>query len=65
MLALIGRIKAEGVSVLVVEQHARAALGVADRAYVMDLGRIVYEGTARSLLEDDALAARYLGRAAA
>jgi branched-chain amino acid transport system ATP-binding protein len=65
VLALIGRIKAEGVSVLVVEQHAHAALGIADRAYVMDLGRIVYEGTARSLLEDDALAARYLGRAAA
>lgn len=65
VLALIGRIKAEGVSVLVVEQHARAVLGIADRAYVMDLGRIVYEGSARSLLEDDALAARYLGKAAA
>ena len=65
VLALIGRIKAEGVSVLVVEQHARAALGVADRAYVMDLGRIVYEGSARSLLEDDALATRHLGKAAA
>jgi branched-chain amino acid transport system ATP-binding protein len=65
VLALIGRIKAEGVAALVVEQHARAVLGVADRAYVMDLGRIVYEGAARSLLEDDALAARYLGRAAA
>jgi branched-chain amino acid transport system ATP-binding protein len=65
VLALIGHIKAQGVAVLVVEQHARAALGVADRAYVMDLGRIVYEGTARSLLDDDALAARYLGKAAA
>jgi branched-chain amino acid transport system ATP-binding protein len=65
VLALIGRIKAEGVAVLVVEQHARAVLGVADRAYVMDLGRIVFEGAARSLLEDDALAARYLGQAAA
>ena len=65
VLGLIGRIKAEGVSVLVVEQHARAALGIADRAYVMDLGRIVFEGPARSLLEDDALAARWLGKAAA
>jgi branched-chain amino acid transport system ATP-binding protein len=65
VLALIGRIKAEGVAVLVVEQHARAALGIADRVYVMDLGRIVYQGSARSLLEDDALAARYLGKAAA
>jgi len=65
VLALIGRIRAEGVAVLVVEQHARAALGIADRVYVMDLGRIVYQGSARSLLEDDALAARYLGKAAA
>jgi branched-chain amino acid transport system ATP-binding protein len=65
VLALIGRIRAEGVAVLVVEQHARAALGIADRVYVMDLGRIVYQGSARSLLDDDALAARYLGKAAA
>jgi len=65
VLALIGRIRDEGVAVLMVEQHARAVLGIADRAYVMDLGRIVYEGSARALLEDDALAARYLGRAAA
>jgi branched-chain amino acid transport system ATP-binding protein len=65
VLALIGRIKAEGVAALVVEQHARAVLGVADRAYVMDLGRIVHQSPARALLEDDALAARYLGKAAA
>ena len=65
VLALIGRIRTEGVAVLVVEQHARAVLGIAERAYVMDLGRIVYEGSARALLDDDALAARYLGKAAA
>ena len=65
VLALIGRVRAEGVAVLVVEQHARAVLGIADRAYVMDLGRIVYEGSARALLDDDELAARYLGKAAA
>ena len=65
VFALIGRIRAEGVAVLVVEQHARAVLGIADRAYVMDLGRIVYDGSARALLDDDALAARYLGKAAA
>jgi len=53
------------VAVLLVEQHARAALGIADRAYVMDLGRIVYGGSARALLDDEALAARWLGRAAA
>jgi len=65
VLALIGRIRGEGVAVLVVEQHARAALSIAGRAYVMDLGRIVYGGSARSLLDDEALAARWLGKAAA
>ena len=65
VFALIGRIRAEGVSVLVVEQHARAAFGIADRAEFRDLGPIVHEGRARSRLDDDALAARYLGKVAA
>jgi branched-chain amino acid transport system ATP-binding protein len=65
LLALIARIRAAGVAVLIVEQHARAALKIADRAYVMDLGRIVHAGPARALLEDEALAARHLGKVAA
>ena len=57
----IRRIKAEGLSVLLVEQHARNALEISDRVYVMDLGRIVYEGPSQALLEDPALANRLTG----
>jgi branched-chain amino acid transport system ATP-binding protein len=57
----IGRLKAEGVGVLLVEQNPLAALGAADRVYVMDKGRIVHHGAARALLEDAALRARLLG----
>jgi branched-chain amino acid transport system ATP-binding protein len=51
VMRTIRRMKDEGISVLLVEQHARSALEVADRAYVMDLGRIVYEGPAHTLLD--------------
>ncbi|WP_193368977.1 ABC transporter ATP-binding protein [Pelagibius marinus] len=53
VMKTISRLKAEGVSVLVVEQNARSALEVSDRVYVMDLGRIVYDGPAPELLVDD------------
>ena len=61
VMATIRRMKTEGLSVLLVEQHARNALEVSDRAYVMDLGRIVHEGPSRALLEDSALANRLTG----
>jgi branched-chain amino acid transport system ATP-binding protein len=61
VLRAIGRLKAEGVAVLLVEQNPLAALGVADRVYVMDRGRIVHEGAARALLEDAPTRARLLG----
>jgi branched-chain amino acid transport system ATP-binding protein len=61
VMRTIARMKAEGLSALVVEQNARSALSVADRVYVMDLGRIVHEGPARQLLEDEALSERLLG----
>lgn len=57
----ITRLKNEGIAVLVVEQNARSALEVSDRVYVMDLGRIVHEGPARDLLEDDAKRIQLLG----
>lgn len=57
----IRRLKAEGISVLVVEQNALAALEVADRVYVMAHGRIVHEGSAEALLNDSALRERLLG----
>jgi branched-chain amino acid transport system ATP-binding protein len=61
VLRVIARLKAEGVAVLLVEQNALAALGAADRAYVMDHGRIVHAGPARALLDDAGLRRRLLG----
>jgi branched-chain amino acid transport system ATP-binding protein len=61
VLRAIGRLKAEGVAVLLVEQNPLAALGAADRVYVMDKGRIVHQGAARALLEDALLRTRLLG----
>ncbi len=61
VMKIIGRLKQEGISVLVVEQNAASALAVSDRAYVMDLGRIVHEGPARALLEDATLRTKLLG----
>ena len=61
VMKTILRMKAEGLSVLLVEQHARNALEISDRVYVMDLGRIVHEGPSQALLEDPALANRLTG----
>ena len=61
VMRIIGRLKEEGIAALVVEQNALTALGVADRVYVMDRGRIIHEGPAAELLHDDALRARLIG----
>lgn len=61
VMKTITRLKAEGISALVVEQNAIAALEVSDRAYVMDRGTIIYEGDAKELLENDALRRRLIG----
>ncbi len=57
----IGELRASGVSVLLVEQNAQAALRVADRAYVMELGEFVLEGPASELATNARVAASYLG----
>jgi branched-chain amino acid transport system ATP-binding protein len=57
----IERLKAEGMTMLLVEQFARAALEVADHAYVMEQGRIVVEGTPAELSRDERVLAAYLG----
>lgn len=57
----ITHLKNEGVSVLVVEQNAMSALKVSDRVYVMNHGRIVFEGPAEQLLEDAQLRKELLG----
>ncbi|MFS2013791.1 ABC transporter ATP-binding protein [Azospirillum sp. CT11-132] len=58
---LIGRIRAEGVSILLVEQNARAALRIADHAAVLEDGRIVLAGPAAQLRDDPRIAEAYLG----
>jgi branched-chain amino acid transport system ATP-binding protein len=50
-----------GITVILVEQNARAALEMGDRALLMVSGRVAYEGPARSLLQDAELGKRYLG----
>jgi branched-chain amino acid transport system ATP-binding protein len=50
-----------GITILLVEQDAYAALKVADRGYVLETGRIVAEGTARDLLHSDQIQRAYLG----
>jgi branched-chain amino acid transport system ATP-binding protein len=54
-------LKSQGVSMLVVEQNALRALRLADRAFVMELGRIVMRGTGPELLHDEGVARTYLG----
>ncbi len=54
-------LKRQGVTMLLVEQNALRALRLADRAYVMELGRIATHGTGAALLQDDSVARTYLG----
>lgn len=58
---LIKDIKKLGVTILLVEQNAKMALKTADRAYVMETGRITLQGTGRALLTDDSVRKAYLG----
>ena len=51
----------DGVTILLVEQNANIALNVADRAYVLETGKIVKEGTAKQLLNDPDVKVAYLG----
>jgi branched-chain amino acid transport system ATP-binding protein len=57
----IGELRANGVSVLLVEQNAQAALKIADRAYVMELGEFILSGPARDIARNQRVAASYLG----
>src|SRR5687767_1673356 len=61
VLAVIKKLKQEGIAVLLVEQNPLTALSVSQRVYVMDKGRIVHQGLAPELLQDQALRTRLLG----
>jgi len=58
---LIGQLRADGVTVLLVEQSVQQALDSADRAYVMENGRVVLEGTREELLDSEFIRTAYLG----
>ncbi len=64
IFAAVGRLRAQGVTVLLVEQMAAQALTLADRAYVLDRGRIILEGPAREVSLNPAVIDAYLGRGA-
>ena len=58
---IIRSVSESGTTVLLVEQNAKKALAIADRAYVLETGRITMSGTAKDLLEDDSIKKAYLG----
>lgn len=58
---IIREVSKSGTTVLLVEQNARKALAIADRAYVLETGKIVLEGKAEDLLNNDSIKSAYLG----
>ena len=58
---IIRAVSESGTTVLLVEQNAKKALSIADRAYVLETGKIVLSGDAKELLEDDSIKKAYLG----
>jgi branched-chain amino acid transport system ATP-binding protein len=61
IFAVISRLKETGVTILLVEQNARKALEIADRAYVMETGRVILAGDARELAANPEIEKAYLG----
>jgi branched-chain amino acid transport system ATP-binding protein len=59
---IITRLRAEGNTVLLVEQNAKAALGIADRGYVLETGKVILQGPAEDLLANRDVQRAYLGR---
>ncbi len=58
---IIQRLREEGITILLVEQNAFAALKISDKAYVLENGKIVMSGVARDMIGDDAIRKKYLG----
>ena len=61
IFSAITRLKEEGMTIFLVEQNAAAALGIADRGYVLETGRVVLSGRGSELLENEDVKAAYLG----
>lgn len=58
---IIQELNQNGMTILLVEQNAKMALSIANRAYVLETGKVVMEGKAKDLLEDDSVRKAYLG----
>ena len=61
ILKTVASLKRLGITVLLVEQNARAALAIADRGYVIETGKVTASGTGAELLADNRVQAAYLG----
>jgi branched-chain amino acid transport system ATP-binding protein len=61
VLQVVASLRKAGISVLLVEQNARAALQVADRAYVLEMGSVALSGPAREMMRDPRIIETYLG----
>lgn len=61
IFSIIQEIKAQGTTVLLIEQNANMALSIADRGYVLETGKIVLEGTGQELLASESVKKAYLG----
>ena len=59
---IIRRLRQEGNTVLLIEQNAKAALGIADRGYVLEVGKVILQGPAADLLANADVQRAYLGR---
>ncbi|TAN41868.1 MAG: ABC transporter ATP-binding protein [Nitrospirae bacterium] len=61
IFSILGNIREEGTTVLIVEQNVKQTLSISDRAYVLENGRVVIEGTGADLLNDEHVKKAYLG----
>jgi|tagenome__1003787_1003787.scaffolds.fasta_scaffold20863687_3 branched-chain amino acid transport system ATP-binding protein len=61
VFALLGELRKQGVTILLVEQKARQALRIADRAYLLETGRVVASGAAAALAQDSVVSETFLG----
>ena len=58
---IIKELNEQGTTILLVEQNAKMALSIADRAYVLETGKIVMQGDAKAMLSDESVKKAYLG----
>lgn len=62
IFSIIKEVNRQGITILLVEQNAKMALSIADRAYVLETGKVIIQGDARELLNDARVKKAYLGQ---